>query len=627
MPFGAASSANIPPMRAIVLSLTIAAAAAPQVFHTSTQHVSVDVVVTDKDGHPVMDLTKDDFVLTANGQNQQVADFTAVSIPSGNRDVDLSAPTRPKSDVAANGEASESSRAFVFVIRDSSIPPSELVPLARLMTAVLRTLTPQDQVALIYTGRSDLSQDFTNDIDRLIDTVNRRRDAIGSTDVMPFRSLMISLNSVVATLASSHHARRAVFLVGSSGCSLDPVKDDFGYCRDLVAAANRADVPFYVLDPRLFADAGVSSMSINSPESRAAAQQAARDDRDSMMNLAGATGGRAVSGAADPAAAAAELVLENGHYYLLGFYPDPMIDDGKFHEIHVTVNRPGLIVRARHGYVAPGVAPAKPMTETRAMTGRLGAGLDDPGLSIRAFAAPLSAAPNGRTRTLVTMEIAYPLPEGHNRTIDDDVRVGILALTPDSKIKASFQRPVKLFGSWQPNAQGKLVVNETIDLPTEPLALRVGVTSRALGKTGTTHLSIDVPDFEDKKIQLSGLVIGLPSRRADAAAGLDSLKGIVPFQPTADRTFGAGDTLHVYSRLTWRTDGDAATVRLSVTGHEGLPVRELSIPGRLVSSGHHLGELDVTVPLAGLAPGEYVLKAEALQGGKSSVRQVPFVIR
>jgi VWFA-related protein len=616
-------------MRPLLLSLALTSAvAAAQVFHTATQHVSVSVIVTDKNDRPVTDLTKDDFVLKANGQDQKIADFSAVSIPSGDRNVDLTAKTRPASDVAANAESADASRAFVFVIRDSSIPPSELVPLARLMTSVLKTLTPQDQVALIYTGRSDLSQDFTSDIDRLIDTVNRRRDAIGSGDFMPYRSLMITLNSVVGTLASSHHARRAVFLVGSSGCTLGQPADEWGYCRDLVAAAKRADVPFYVLDPRLFADAGVSSMSVTSPDARAAAQQAARDDRDSMMSLAAATGGRAMSGAADPAAEAAKIVLENGSYYLLGFYPEPIVNDGKFHPINVTVKRPGLIVRARQGYVAADAGPPKPMTETRAMTGRLGAGLDDPGLSIRAFAAPLSAAPKGRTRTLVTIEVAYPLPDGGNRGIDDDVRVGILALTPDSKIKASFQRPIRLMGKWQPNAQGKLVVNETIDLPSEPLALRVGVTSRALGKTGTVHLAIQPPDFDDKKIQLSGLVIGSSSSPAvDAAMGLDSLRGIVPFQPTASRTFASSDTLRLYSNVTWRSNEESASVRVSIDGREGLPARALKVLGQIVTPGHRAGQVDTTIPLSTLAPGDYVLKIEASQSGKTAIREVPFAIK
>jgi VWFA-related protein len=615
------------PVRAIALGLIAAALAVPQVFHTSTEHVAVSVIVTDRNDRPVTDLTQDDFVLSVKGQNQAIADFKYVSIPSANRVVDLNAPTRPPADVAANAETAESSRAFVFGIDNTRIPASELVPLARLMTSVLRTLTAQDQVALIYTGRSDLSQDFTNDIDRLIDTVNSRRKASGSMDFSPYRSLMITLRNVVDTLASSHHARRAVFLVGTGGCSLDAISDEWKYCRDLVDAAKRADVPFYVLNPSLFTDAGVSAMSLTSPEDRAKAVQSARDDRDSMMTLAGATGGRAMSGAADPAAAAAQVVLENGSYYLLGFYPEPVVHDGKFHEINVSVKRPGVIVRARRGYVAPDSSPPKVMTATRAMTGQLGAGLDDPGLSIRAFAAPLSPAPQGRTRTLVTLEIAYPVPDGDTRALDDDVRVGILALSPDSKIKASFQRPIKLTGTWRPNAQGKLIVNETIDLPTEKLALRVGVTSRALGKTGTAHLSVEPPDLTDKHIQMSGLIIGSSSTVIDATMGLDSLKGIVPFQPTTSRTFTNAETLRVYARLSWRGKDDAATVRVSMAGRETPPMRESKITGREVTSGHHVGELDTTMALASLAPGDYVLKVEALAGGKNFVREVPFAIR
>lgn len=618
-------------MRTLLLTLVLAGSVAgAQVFRTATQHVSVSVIVTDRDDRPVTGLTKEDFELSTNGREQRIADFSAVSIPSGNRPVDLDAPTRPPSDVVANAEAADSSRAFVFVIHDASIPPSELVPLKRLMTSVLKTLTPQDQVALIYTGRSDLSQDFTNDIDRLIDTVNDRRDAINSFHFGSFHSLMITLRNVVATLSTSRHARRAVFLVGTSGCSLEPMADQWKYCRDLVDAAKRADVPFYVLDPRLFTGAGVSSMSITSPEARTAAAQASRDDRNSMMSLAGATGGRAMSGAADPAAMAAEIVLENGSYYLLGFYPEPVVNDGKFHEIAVNVKRPGLRVRARRGYMAADSRPAKPMTATRAMTGDLGAGFDDPGLAIRAFAAPLSPAPKGRTRTLVTIEVAYPLPEGSNRSIDDDVRVGILALTPDSKIKASFQRPIKLTGRWQPNAQGKLVINETIDLPSEQLALRIGVTSRALGKTGTTHLAIEPPDFEDKKLQLSGLVIGssgASGAASDAAMGLNSLGGIVPFQPTLSRTFARAETLRVFARVTWGGDAEGAVVRVSLEGRDRLPVRELTIPGRAVSSGRRAGELDTTLSLAPLAPGDYVLKVEAVHDKKSFVREVPFTIR
>src|SRR4029453_12544231 len=118
---------------------------------------------------------------------------------------------------------------------------------------------------------------------------------------------------------------------------------------------------------------------------------------------------------------------ENGSYYLLGYYPEPRVDDGKFHDIKVIVKRPGLHVRSRFGYMAPGGAPSKPTTDTREMTRELGEGLDDPGLAIRVFAAPLVMTPKGTT-ALVTVELTYPAEAG--AALNDDLRVGVLAITP-----------------------------------------------------------------------------------------------------------------------------------------------------------------------------------------------------
>lgn len=599
---------------------------ATPVFRTDTQYVPVNAIVTDSRDRVVTGLTKDDFVITANGREQKIADFSFVSIPVGERAVDLDAPTAPPSDVAFNAVASQTSRAFVFVIDDARIPASELIPLKRTMAATLSALSTGDQVAVVYTSRSDLSQDFTSDINRLIDSVNNRRGAIGLGLPYPQKSLMVVLRNVVASLSSSRHARRAVFLVGSSGCVPSPPNPEWVECMELVKQAWRADVPFYVIDPRLFTRAQSADMSITTPEARTGAAAAEMAERDSMMTLASATGGRAVTAAADPAKAAASVIAENGSYYLMGFYPEPALADGQFHDIKVTVKRPGLIVRSRRGYLAPATT-AKPTTATRAMTSTLGAGLDDPSLPIRAFAAPLSPAPRGLTRTLVTLEIAYPVGEGANRVLDDDVRVGILALTPDGKVKASFQRPIKINGTWLPAAHGRLVINETIDLPTDALALRVGVTSRALGKTGTAHIRVEPPDFTDKDLQLSGIVLGSSAMVLDAAMGLDTIRGIVPFQPTTKRAFTSSETLRVFARVSWGKKVDAATVHISVVGPGAPPAQSVVVSGRRGPSGHSDGILDVPLSLASLAPGGYILRVEATQpGAKPFARAVPFEV-
>jgi len=590
-------------------------------FRSATQLVLVNVIVTDSQDRPVTDLKREDFTITEGDRPQRIAEFSFESIPPANRPIDLDAPTPPPADVAFNAQVTQRSRAFVILIDDASIPPRELVPLKRLLSAILRTLTPDDQVAISYMGRSDLGIDFTNDTARLIDVVNRRRAALASAPV-DRRSRMITMRNVVKTLQASRHARRAVFLVGSNGCVPHPPAPDWDECRDVIKSAREADVPFYVLDPRLFP--GGDIMGPGSPSAAAAAQAAELANREEMMTLAGATGGRGVSRAGDPVKAAVDLIAENGTYYLLGFYPDPPVSDGKFHEIKVTVNRPGTRVRARLGYLAP--APVtRPSTATRDMTATLGGGLDDPGLPIRGFAAPLGPAAHGRTRTLVTMEIQYPRVSA-DRAFEDDLRVGILALTPDAKIKASFQRPVHLTGTWISTTHGTLAVNEVIDLPTEKLALRIGVASRALGRSGTTHLYVDPPDFGDSDLRLSGLVLGLAGARPRPTMGLDSIGEIAPFQPTTLRTFARSDTVKVFARAYWKKDAGPVTATLRLVGSETAP-RVFTLAGEVGHEGGRRAVLETSLPLDGLAPGGYVLRVEAgLPGGHSTMREVPFFV-
>ena len=394
---------------------------------------------------------------------------------------------------------------------------------------------------------------------------------------------IVTLRSVVRTLQSSRHARRAVFLVGSSGCVPHLPQDQWGECRDLVKEAREADVPFYILDPRQFIDADVTAAA--SPEERASATANESSRRDEMMTLASATGGRTSSRAGNPARAAADAIAENGTYYLLGFYPDPPPSDGRFHEIHVAVTRPGLRVRARPGYIAAS-PPARPSTPVRDMTGRLGAGVDDPGLPVRIFAAPLGPAPGGRTRTLVTLEIAYPLAAAEG-ALDEDLRVGILALTPDAKIKASFQRSIHFAGGLRQRTDATFVVNETRSrLRSSRCAWGA---SLALARSGDFRGPPDLRQGPDARRDPIERRARRTRRRARLAAG------IAPFQPTIRRTFAAGDTPassrgHSGSGCRHRERDDPTRAASAA--------RTLALPGRPAAGGGREA-ISTELPLAG----------------------------
>jgi hypothetical protein len=416
-----------------------------------------------------------------------------------------------------------------------------------------------------------------------------------------------SLKFAVAALADSNYARRAIVFVGARACNPVPGLSQSTFadfedveCRDLYDRARNANVPIYALDPRVNPPGGDSTLA----------------------ELAINTGGRHFMRQSNPLGAVEQIVIENGSFYTLGFYPNPMVRDGKYHRLDVTVKRPGLRVRARDRYLADTASPPPP-NPRRDMTRALASGLDDPSVPIRAFIAPLAPALRGTTRTLVTIEMTYPVPAGERAKLEDELRVGILALSPDAKIKASFQRPITLTGAWKPTASGTFVLNETIDLPSDALTMRVGVTSSALGRTGTTHVAIDVPDYRKRDLQLSPLVLGSARQPLDAAVGLDAVRALVPFQPTTARAFVDSDRLRVFALVYMASTAATFVADLQI---DGQPLQSETLTARHPTLGRREATFDTVVPLTGLSPGSHTLTVTVTDGKQKATRAIPFEV-
>jgi hypothetical protein len=171
-------------------------------------------------------------------------------------------------------------------------------------------------------------------------------------------------------------------------------------------------------------------------------------------------------------------------------------------------------------------------------------------------------------------------------------------------------------------------MNDIIELPARQLIVRVGVTSKALGKTGTAHLSVNVPNYLDNALQLSPIVIGATAATSDAATALDIIRTLVPFQPTTSRLFARTDTLRVFARAYWRAADTVADSTVTIAGPSSVPPRHVSLKGTVPALGRREAVLDTEVPLAAFAPGAYVLRIEARTAkGKPAVREVPFEVR
>lgn len=625
---------------ALVLCALGVSFGAPQqpIFRGGVDHVSVDVVVTDKHDKLVTDLTARDFEIREAGRSQPILDFARVLVPVTRRKVDLHAVPAPPQDVAANPRPTPESRGFVFVIDDGAIRTEDIIPLKRAMTDFLQTLGPDDRAAVVYIKRSELAQDFTTDIGSLVRAVNHIDAAIGwEPDA---RASRLVLDNVVASLAEGPETRRVVVYVSSGfpinmGClALDlvscfaPSNNAFTYpgLTDLFDRARRADVPIYALDPHgAYAPAlGFGGhLEDQTPEHRMLLDRTSLAKQGFMRTVAANTHALAFVNASDVGSAVKAIMADNSCYYVLGYSPAPYRADGRFHPIDVkVVTRPGLQVRARRGYVASAAATTE---DPHAQLLRaLGDGQPHADLPLRAFAAPVVETATGATSVL-TLDVSYPAA-GDQVRADDDLQVTYVAVDSDGDVLKSEPRAFHVALDRAPRDAFRLSLDDALELPKGRFTLRIGVSSRALDTVGTVHLPLEIRGPAGDRPEASPLVLGVAGRAANPVGHADSIAALVPFQPTTARTFSRDQQLRIFSRVfTSKPAGLRPELRLE---RDGTAVRAIDVTVHPTPSVEDAVDCEATLPLANLPQGTYALRFAV--GGKNdpgAVQSVGFVVR
>ena len=128
--------------------------------------------------------------------------------------------------------------------------------------------------------------------------------------------------------------------------------------RQLSHRANRANVTFYVVDPRGLA-AFDDSIGPLRPATPTQDRQRMAQRQGGIRELAANTEGAVVLNTNDVKGGVARMMTDLNAYYLLRYYSSNTNLDGRFRRITVRVSRPGVRVRARTGYLAPTEAEAR----------------------------------------------------------------------------------------------------------------------------------------------------------------------------------------------------------------------------------------------------------------------------
>ena len=384
-------------------------------FPAQVERVTVDVVVTDKKGQPVTDLSRDDFVLTEDGTPQSIASLEAFSVPAA-PPVEAP-PTKPRVSTNAVVEH-RADRSFIILFDDVHLEPVQARRAKVAVAEFLRNGTREgDRVTLISSsgnawwatrmagGRDELitllkrlegqyvrdrSPDRLADYEAMRihvftdqateDRVRRRWDTYGVTEgdrtgrvgrdpvgdpLVRARAAEVYLDSVtrsrvtldlmkrVLDSLTATKGRKSMILI-SAGFIYDPSLDEF---KQVTQASRRANCAIYFLDTR-----GLGGL----PDFVGAEFGPAIDSADigpviaetleasaGSENLASDSGGFSVRNTNDLGKGIERIANESRAYYLLGYQSTNTRMDGRFRHISVKVNRKGVDVRARKGYYAP----------------------------------------------------------------------------------------------------------------------------------------------------------------------------------------------------------------------------------------------------------------------------------
>ena len=400
--------------------------------------------------------------------------------------------------------------------------------------------------------------------------------------------------------------------------------------RRVVAAATQSNTSIYTVDPRgltalrtdveLYELPDDTLLSLGGPLDKLFLSQ------HSLRVLAEDTGGFATFDTNAFADAFDQIVAANSAYYLLGYYPTNMERDGRFRTIQVTVDRPGLEVRARKGYVAGRGAPRSTESSV-AVPGtspQLQAVLTSPlpvsGLSMRVSAIPfLGAASNTSVAIVVEVDGTGLSFDRRDDRFVDDVELSLFVFDREGRVNGGDLQTAVM--SLRPETHAAVVASgvrlfSRVELAPGRYQLRLGVRESTTGALGSVNYDLEVPDFAADQISLSGMAITSSAADQTPTAKADEeLARALPAPVTTARSFSSSDTITLYVEV-YDTQ-PTPTHRVDITTTLRAPDGVVEFQTTEDRSTEELGGVhggfghQALIPLGDLAPGSYILRTEA----------------
>ncbi len=349
-----------------VLSCCLAAAHAQtdvQTLKLQARIVVLDVVVTDKSGHVVNNLTKDDFTILENGTQQTIRSFESpekhmlppdLNIDS-TADLDRKDPDAPI-DVIVLDE---------FNTRFTDMDYARY-SIRKYIAAQPKKLTQPTELVAVSNQKFEVLHDYTQDGDALIAAMNKHL-SIYPWDLVNNRTgrgtldrLAVSLGALeqVAQATSGHPGHKNLLWVGHGFPGINTVDLTPEQTSSITGAIQRAldmlrdaRITLYTIDPTM--------MSVATSDITAETDNEAEDDTGqdpfasgvSFGGLAAATGGKAYKSRNDVDREIGTSVRDGSNFYTMSYSPSGDSNAAAaFRKIKIKLNQRGLLATTRSGY-------------------------------------------------------------------------------------------------------------------------------------------------------------------------------------------------------------------------------------------------------------------------------------
>jgi VWFA-related protein len=631
-------------------------------FRTGVDVVQVDVSVLDKDRRPVRGLAAADFTMTVDGRPVSIAAFAEVDLAAraSSAAASSASPAAWVNDVAPDVATSEVARdgRLVVILFDLTLKSVQQVLARKVAARAIDELGPNDLAAVVYV-LGGTPQPFTRDRAKLMAAIEKPFASFAdgaewlagdptsrSTPVSqsayrqdPRNGLCVPGPCNLAVLTNIADAlrdapRRKMVLFLTTGPTIQSTGPDAGEVRAarerLFRALDVANLTVYAIDPT-----GLETLAPNADyitggritADRTGIVAANIKRQQDVQVLPARTGGRAVLNANEPQTYMPAIFSESESYYTLAFKPDQPKADGRFHRIGVTVKRNDVSVSARKGYYdggAPADASARsiegvPPVVADILTASWPRADLPLAVSVAAFASP-----DGGRPVLGAVIGSSRSREAPGASSEAEIEIVLAAFDRNGR-SANYHRQTLGLTS----APGALyAVLSKLPLDPGPYEIRVAARELATGRAGSVFTSVEVPDFTNMPLSLSG--VALEVRPAELVAAEDALRGVVPIVPTARRVLDRSDRATAFLRVYQGGQDALRPVQVS-TRIQSAGGKNVFDATRALTNGdfadNRSADYMIELPIDSLEAGEYLLTVEASERTRTERRDLRFSVR